>query len=50
MATYGYVRCSSADQNEQRQMTAMSEQKIPSANIFIDKASGKDFERTGYKA
>lgn len=47
--TYGYVRMSSADQNEDRQMAAMLKIAVPSENIYIDKLSGKDFERTGYK-
>lgn len=45
---YGYVRVSSKEQNIDRQMTAMSEAGIPKKNIFIDKASGKDFKRRGY--
>jgi len=40
MTTYGYVRVSSTDQNEDRQMMAMEELKIPISNIFIDKLSG----------
>lgn len=47
--TYGYVRVSSADQNEDRQMIALSDCKIPKRDIFIDKQSGKDFERPQYK-
>jgi len=50
MATYGYVRVSSTDQNDQRQIVAMNELKIPPAHIFTDKKSGKDFERPAYKA
>ena len=50
MANYGYVRVSSADQNEDRQMLAMGELKIPSQNIFTDKQSGKNFDRPAYKA
>jgi DNA invertase Pin-like site-specific DNA recombinase len=50
MATYGYVRVSSADQNEDRQMTAMSELGIPAARIFTDKQSGKNFDRPKYRA
>lgn len=46
---YGYVRVSSKDQNEDRQMIAMSERNIPKENIFVDKQSGKDFERMQYK-
>ena len=49
MGTYGYVRVSSPDQNEDRQMIAMEERKIPKENIFWDIKSGKDFERPMYK-
>jgi hypothetical protein len=49
MKSYGYVRVSGADQNEDRQMIAMNEQGVPTKNIFIDKQSGKDFERASYK-
>jgi len=48
--TYGYVRVSSSDQNEDRQMLAMAELDIPLSHIFVDKMSGKDFERPAYKA
>ena len=47
--TYGYVRVSSRDQNEARQMHAMAEQQIPLNRIFVDKQSGKDFDRPQYK-
>lgn len=47
--TYGYVRVSSREQNEDRQMAAMRELKIPEKNIYIDKQSGKDFERPAYR-
>ena len=50
MSTYGYVRVSSADQNEDRQLLAMNEIGLESRNIFIDKQSGKDFERPAYRA
>lgn len=46
---YGYVRVSSHEQNEDRQMIALEKINIPSTNIFIDKQSGKDFERPAYK-
>jgi len=46
---YGYIRVSSKDQNEDRQRIAMQEAGVPERNIFIDKQSGKDFERPGYK-
>ena len=47
--TYGYVRVSTRDQNEDRQLIAMNELSIPKKNIFMDKQSGKDFERPQYK-
>ena len=47
--TYGYIRVSSADQNEDRQLIAMYEHNIPDRNLYIDKQSGKDFERPKYK-
>ena len=46
---YGYVRVSTKDQNEDRQMIALRELAVPERNIFIDKQSGKDFERPQYK-
>ena len=46
---YGYVRCSSIDQNEDRQMIALREAAVPEKNIFMDKQSGKDFDRPNYK-
>ena len=46
---YGYVRVSSVDQNEDRQLVAMNENNVPKSNIYIDKQSGKDFERPQYK-
>ena len=49
MDTYGYVRVSSIDQNESRQMTALYDFDIAEKNIFSDKQSGKDFERPQYK-
>jgi len=50
MKIYGYVRVSSTDQNEDRQLCAMEKLEIPSERIFIDKQSGKDFNRPHYKA
>ena len=50
MATYGYVRVSSADQHEDRQLIAMSELNIATERIYTDKLSGKDFERPAYKS
>ncbi|MCL2405923.1 MAG: recombinase family protein [Defluviitaleaceae bacterium] len=50
MAVYGYVRVSTVEQNEDRQIIAMNELKIPSCHIYTDKVSGMDFERSAYKA
>ncbi len=47
--TYGYARVSSADQNEDRQMIALSACEIQKKNIYMDKQSGKDFDRPQYK-
>ena len=49
MNTYGYVRVSSTDQNEDRQMLAMREQAVPEKHICVDKQSGKDFDRPQYR-
>ena len=49
MEIYGYVRVSSTDQNEGRQMLALKKQNITDKNIYIDKLSGKDFNRPAYK-
>lgn len=46
---YGYVRVSTREQNEHRQIIAMKEHGIDAARIFMDKQSGKDFERKNYK-
>ena len=46
---FGYIRVSSRDQNEDRQLIAMKELAIPEKNIFIDKQSGKDFKRPQYR-
>ena len=48
-SSYGYIRVSSADQNEDRQLIALREMSIPEQNIFMDKQSGKDFNRPQYK-
>ena len=47
--TYGYVRVSSMDQKEDRQMIEMQRAGIPDDHIFIDKQSGKNFDRPSYK-
>ncbi|MBR2152318.1 MAG: recombinase family protein [Clostridia bacterium] len=46
---YGYVRVSSIDQNEDRQLIVMNNNNVPMDNVYIDKQSGKDFERPQYK-
>ena len=46
---YGYARVSSREQNEDRQMIALQELGVPAGNIYIDKQSGKDFNRPQYK-
>lgn len=46
---YGYVRVSSMEQNEGRQMIALNQAGIAAGNIFMDKQSGKDFHRTNYE-
>ncbi|WP_165067576.1 recombinase family protein [Desulfovibrio sp. ZJ200] len=48
--TYGYIRVSSVDQNEIRQRIALEQQAIPPDRIFMDKMSGKDFQRPQYQA
>ena len=48
MNTYGYIRVSSADQNEDRQRIALREAGVSDTNIYMDKQSGKDFDRPGY--
>ncbi|MCI8846490.1 MAG: recombinase family protein [Lachnospiraceae bacterium] len=49
MNTYGYVRVSTKEQNEDRQMIAMRNFGIANSSIILDKQSGKDFERPGYQ-
>lgn len=49
MKKYGYIRVSSKDQKEDRQLLAMEELKIVKKNIFIDKQTGKNFNRPAYK-
>lgn len=46
---YGYMRVSSKEQNEDRQKIALTEMGVPENNIYMDKQSGKDYERTQYK-
>ena len=46
---YGYIRVSSTDQNEDRQVIALREKKVLEKNIYMDKQSGKDFNRPQYQ-
>ena len=46
---YGYVRVFSIDQNEERQIVELAKRNVLSRNIYIDKQSGKSFERPQYK-
>ena len=48
-SVYGYVRVSTREQNEDRQLIALQELLIPTENIYMDKQSGKDFDRPHYK-
>lgn len=45
----GYMRVSSREQNEDRQRVALLEMGVPENNIYVDKLSGKDFNRPQYK-
>lgn len=49
MCTYGYVRVSSCDQNEERQIDAMKRAGLAEDQLFVDKKPGKDFDRPQYK-
>ena len=49
MNTYGYVRVSTKDQNEDRQLIALHELGLSDKNIYVDKQSGKDFNRPQYQ-
>ncbi len=46
---YGYVRVSSIDQNEARQLSAMVQKGVTQRHLYIDKQSGKDFKRPQYR-
>lgn len=49
MTIYGYIRISTREQNEDRQLIALQAAGVPSGNIFLDKQSGKDFYRPQYR-
>ena len=46
---YGYIRVSTKEQNEDRQLIAMAEARVPQGALYIDKQSGKDFDRPQYQ-
>ena len=46
---FGYARTLTREQNEDRQIIALKEMGVPEKNIFLDKLSGKNFERPQYK-
>lgn len=48
--SYGYVRVSTREQNEDRQLLALRAVDVPEKNLFVDKQSGKNFERPKYKS
>jgi len=49
MSVYGYIRVSTHDQNEDRQLKALQEIDVPEKNNYLDKRSGKDFKRPQYR-
>jgi len=49
MTTYAYVRVSTKEQNEDRQLDALENYNVPKGNLFVDKESGKDFARPAYR-
>ena len=49
MTIYGYVRVSTKEQNEDRQLAALAPFEIPESNLYMDKLSGKDFKRPAYR-
>ena len=49
MSVYGYMRISCRDQNEERQLIALRQVGVHERNIYLDKQSGRDFEREQYK-
>ena len=46
---YGYARVSTKEQNENQQFISLREMKVPEQNIYVDKESGKDFNRFHYQ-
>lgn len=49
MSVYGYIRVSTTDQNPARQFAEMERHEIPEKHLFVDRQSGKDFDRPAYK-
>ena len=49
MSVYAYIRVSSKDQKEDRQKLDMDKLEVPKQNLFVDKQSGKDFDRPWYR-
>ena len=49
MTIYGYVRVSTKEQNEDRQLAALAPFEIPASNLYMEKLSGKDFKRPAYR-
>lgn len=46
---YGYIRVSTKEQNEQRQLHKMMEREVEARRIFVDKTSGRNFDRAQYQ-
>lgn len=49
MSVYGYIRVSTREQNDDRQWVALRQAQVPSQNVYVDRQSGKDFQRPEYK-
>ena len=49
MTTFAYVRVSAKDQNADRQMASLEKWEIPKKNIYLDKRSGRDFQRPAWR-
>ena len=49
MSVYGYIRVSTREQNDDRQWVALRQAQVPAQNVYVDRQSGKDFQRPEYK-
>ena len=49
MSVYGYIRVSTREQNDDRQWIALRQAQVPAQNVYVDRQSGKDFQRPEYK-